>query len=403
MKTKILYVLPAGERGGAEVVFLNILDNLNKNLFEPFVIVLKDGPFISELKNQGLTPIVLKTNRIRSIKGFFETTKFIRNFIESQQIDVIHCNGTGAQIYGGFAAGHTGTPCIYHLHDSVEWSWSRQGFVHLLAQFSLPISRLFSGKQNRIQFIAVSKYVAERFQQTWGTEKNIQVIHNSIRSTNAEAVSMMSHNPVVTWIGRFQRWKGAHIFIKAAEIIHKDHPEVEFILVGGTAFGIEPDYEKELRDLAGSLNLESSLKFAGHQSSVDSFIGSADIVVHSSIRPEPFGLVILEAMNAGKPVVASNEGGPVEIVNHGVTGLLIPPNDPKELANAIVKLLQDKTLRTKMGQAAQERVQKDFNPSKMIHALEALYSELATDKVKENLKNEHHQEKNLSSSVRQRL
>lgn len=401
MKIKVLYVLPAGERGGAEVVFLNIVENLNRSLFEPFVIALKDGPFISELQDKGLTPIVLKTNRIRSVKNFFEITKFIRNFIESQQIDVVHCNGTLAQIYGGFAAGRMGARCIYHLHDSVEWSWNAQGLVHLLAQSSFAVGRFFSGKRNRMQFIAVSKYVAEKFQQTWSSRKNIQVIHNSIVVSNAATTA--NDNPVVTWIGRLQRWKGAHIFIKAAETIRKNHPEVEFKVVGGTLFGIEPEYEKELHDLAKSLNLGSSLKFFGHQSSVESFIQSADIVVHSSVRPEPFGLVILEAMSAGRPVIASNEGGPLEIVDDGVTGLLIRPNDPQELANAVIKLLQDKTLRTSLGQAARERVQTVFNPSKMIHALEAVYSELATDNAEEELQNEHHQEKSISSGIRQRL
>jgi glycosyltransferase involved in cell wall biosynthesis len=401
LKTNVLYILAAGERGGAEVVFLNIVENLNRNLFEPFVIALSDGPFISELHDHGLTPIVLKTNRIRSIKGFFEITKFIRGFIESEQIDVVHCNGTFSQIYGGYAAARMGIPCIYHLHDSVEWSWNAQGLVHLLAQMSFPVGRLFSRKPVRMEFIAVSKYVAEKFQHSWGWRKNLRVIHNAIRVSNA--ITTANQNPRVIWIGRLQRWKGAHIFVKAAEIIHTNHPEVEFKVVGGTLFGIEPEYEKELHTLAKSLNIGNSLKFVGHQSSVDTFIKTAEIVVHSSIHPEPFGLVILEAMAAGKTVIASNEGGPLEIVDDEVTGLLIPPNDPQELADAIIKLLQDKALRTRMGQAAQERIEKDFNPSKMIHALESIYSELSMISAKQELENEHHQEKSISSGIRQRL
>lgn len=403
MKTRILYILPAGEKGGAEVVFLNILENLDKNLFEPFVIALNDGPFISELRKQDLTPIVLKTNRIRSIKGFFETTKSIRKMIEDERIDLVHCNGTVAQIYGGYAAGRAGIPCIYHLHDSVEWSWNRQGLVHSLAQISFPISKVFSGFRNRLHFIAVSKYVAERFQETWGSTKNVHVIHNSIRSTNTSTTSAMNQDPVVTWIGRLQRWKGAHNFIKAAGIIHKQNPEVQFKLVGGPLFGIEPEYQTELHDLARSLNLENALTFMGHQSAVNDFIQSADVIVHSSIRPEPFGLVILEAMNQGKPVVASNEGGPLEIVEDGVTGLLIPPNDPEQLANAILKLLQDKSLREKMGKAAHERVKEHFTPAKMIQALEALYFQLTAEDLKQEFQNEHNQEKNISSGIRQRL
>ncbi len=386
LKTRILYVLPAGERGGAEVLFLNILENLNRNLFEPYVIGLQDGPFIAELQKNGLASlIVVKTNRIRNPKGFFKTTKYIRDFIKSEHIDVVHCNGTGAQIYAGFAAGLAGTPCIYHLHDAVEWSWNRQGLVHFLAQISLPVSTLFSRKRRLLQFVAVSNYVAERFQHSWGQRNNIHIIHNTIRFTNPAATvneNSRPESPLVIWIGRLQRWKGTHIFLRAAGIVHERFPEAQFCVIGGSLFGIEPDYKKELEDLAGSLSLGNSLKFAGHQTSIESFLESADIVVHSSIRPEPFGLVLLEAMSAGKPVVASNKGGPVEIVEDGVTGLLIPPNDPDELANAIITLLQNRTLRTKMGQAAKERVEQHFNPSKMMLALENLYSELACESTK---------------------
>jgi glycosyltransferase involved in cell wall biosynthesis len=403
LKTRILYILPAGEKGGAEVVFLNILENLDRSVFEPFVIVLKDGPFISELQKHDVTPVVVNTNRLRSIKGFFEITSFIRKIIEDEQIDVVHCNGTGAQIYGGYAAGLTGTQCIYHLHDSVEWSWSRQGLAYLLAQLSFPISQIFSRRRSQLHFIAVSKYIADKFQQTWGSKKNISVIHNATRRANVATTLATNQNPVIVWIGRLQRWKGAHIFIKAAAIIHKQHPEVQFKIVGGSLFGIEVDYEKELHNLAQTLNVENVLTFTGHQSSSDEFIQSADVVVHSSIRPEPFGLVIVEAMNAGKAVIASNEGGPVEIVEQGVTGLLIPPEDPEKLANAIITLLQDASLRTKMGQAAQLRVKENFTASKMIDALEGLYSQLAADNVKQQFQNEHHQEKNISSGIRQRL
>jgi glycosyltransferase involved in cell wall biosynthesis len=389
LKTRILYVLPTGERGGAEVLFLNILENLNRNLYEPFVICLQDGPFITDVKKDGLAePIVLKTDRIRSLNGFFKTTKSIRQIIESQQIDVVHSNGTGAQIYAGFAAGLTGTPCIYHLHDTVEWSWTRQGLIHFFAKMSLPISTIFSGKRKRLRFVAVSNYVAERFQQSWGLRNNIHIIHNTVRFTDSPTkTGSKMDKPLVVWIGRLQRWKGTHIFLKAAAIVNEKFPEAQFCVVGGTLFGIESEYQKELKDLAESLNLNGSLNFAGHQSCVQSFLNSADIVVHSSIQPEPFGLVLLEAMNAGKPVVASNKGGPVEIVENGVTGYLIPPNDPQELANAIITLLRNGTLRTKMGQAAQERVKKHFNPSKMIQQLQSLYSELAFENTQTN---EHH-------------
>ena len=128
--------------------------------------------------------------------------------------------------------------------------------------------------------------------------------------------------------------------------------------------------------MAKTLNLDACLGFAGHQPDARRFVAATDVFVHSSIRPDPFGLVILEAMALGKPVIASGEGGPLEIVEPNVTGLLVPPNDPERLAEAMITLLHDEALRDRMGKAGLERAERSFSVSRMMQAFETLYQNL---------------------------
>jgi glycosyltransferase involved in cell wall biosynthesis len=183
--------------------------------------------------------------------------------------------------------------------------------------------------------------------------------------------------PVAIWCGRLQRWKGAHVFLRAAAIARRSVPNARFIVVGGSLMGLEPEYHAELRSLVASLDLGPAVRFAGHQASVAPFLAEADIVVHSAIAPEPFGLVILEAMLAARPVVASAEGGPLEIVEPEVTGVLVPPGDAGALAAALVRLFGDRDLRARMGDAGRARAGREFSAPVMARRFEALYAELA--------------------------
>ena len=365
----VLYVSHAGERGGAELLLLNILKHINRDVFKPYVISLQDGPFIEELEEEARSKVtVLCAGRFSQWKDFLRTSRKIYDFIQSKKIDIVHNNGTAAQIYSSLAARISRVPNVYHLHDTVEWSWDKQGLVHFAGAFSPATTR-----------IAVSKYVANQFANSWGRNSGVFIIHNAIPDVPSESDSFnvpSSNGLQVTWCGRIQRWKGAHIFLEAASLVRKTFDRVRFLVVGGSLFGLDPDYQKELEEIVSHRNLSDVVSFVGFQSKVQNILQSSDIVVHSSIRPEPFGLVILDAMRASKPVIASNEGGPVEIVEHGVTGLLIPPKDPEKLAEAMIELLQNESLRKRMGNAGKLRMQEHFSISKMMQSVESLYYRL---------------------------
>jgi len=372
-KIRILYITPAGERGGAEVVLLTILRHLDRSRFEPAVICLQDGPLVEQLEQQAKVHVeVVPAERFRDLRHAGRVIRQLRHVTRSCAVDLVHCNGTGAHLYGSPAARLCGVPSIYHLHDVVERSWDRQGLVHLLALLAPATAT-----------IAVSHYVARCFHESWRSRRAVHVIHNAVDPGGVSSLigsegvrgeyGWPARAPLVVWCGRLQRWKGTHIFLKAAARVRQQMPTARFLVVGDALFGLDADYSGELHAMAKTLNLDACLGFAGHQPDARRFVAATDVFVHSSIRPDPFGLVILEAMALGKPVIASGEGGPLEIVEPNVTGLLVPPNDPDMLAEAMITLLQDEALRDRMGKAGLERAERSFSVSRMMQAFETLY------------------------------
>jgi glycosyltransferase involved in cell wall biosynthesis len=157
-------------------------------------------------------------------------------------------------------------------------------------------------------------------------------------------------------------------------MVHTELPKVRFVVVGGAHFS-EPNYPNELKALARSLGIEAVVEFAGHQEDVPQWMGAMDVVVHASTSPEPLGMVILEAMAMGKPVIASDAGGPREVIRHGDNGLLTPPGDARALAEAVLEVLRDENLRKHLGERGRETA-RQFDvrgfPSALVQACRSL-------------------------------
>jgi glycosyltransferase involved in cell wall biosynthesis len=136
-----------------------------------------------------------------------------------------------------------------------------------------------------------------------------------------------------------------------------------------------------LKQQVERLGLSHAVRLVGFHSDVFPFYFAADVVVLSSIEPEPFGMVLVEAMTCAKPVVATKIGAAQEIVESGVTGLLVPPQDAEHLAQAIETLLSDSDRRLRMGQAGAARVRDYFSAQRMVHELQAIYDLLVGETV----------------------
>jgi glycosyltransferase involved in cell wall biosynthesis len=171
-------------------------------------------------------------------------------------------------------------------------------------------------------------------------------------------------------VGRIAPWKGQDIFLRAfARAFPKG--EERCVLVGAPLFG-ETDYEISLHRLAEELGIASRTEFRGFRTDVWAELSRMDALVHASVTPEPFGQVILEAMAAGVPVIATDAGGPAEIIEHNKTGVLYPAADVERLASHMRRLQTDPAERERVSRNAREAV-RAYEPGGVAARLHELY------------------------------
>jgi glycosyltransferase involved in cell wall biosynthesis len=191
---------------------------------------------------------------------------------------------------------------------------------------------------------------------------------------------------LVVLVARIVRWKGHGVFLRALAPLAADHPNLHGLMVGGWSPGDnvpgplgggEP-YQKELEALVQSLGLTGRVTFMGHTNAAARVFAAADVVAHTSTRPEPFGRVIVEAMAAARPVVAAQAGGALEIVEPGVTGLLTPPGDVGALTEALHKMILNTDLRQRMGEAGRARAEREYSLKLMAERFTQVWEEVAS-------------------------
>jgi glycosyltransferase involved in cell wall biosynthesis len=175
------------------------------------------------------------------------------------------------------------------------------------------------------------------------------------------ALGVPAGAPVVGLVARLQRWKGVHVLLEAMPRLLEAHPSAHAVIVGGE-HPLEPDYREELTAVADRLGIGERVHFAGHQPDGAAWMRGFDVVVHAS-RYEPFGLVVLEAMASGTPLVAGAAGGPSEVVRDGVDGFLVGFGDAETLAERIGRYFADPVLAARMADAARERA-REFTPQR---------------------------------------
>ena len=229
--------------------------------------------------------------------------------------------------------------------------------------------------------LAISHFTAEVMTCQYRLKpEQIYVCHYSVDPTFfAPAIElrrqMPSHPPNVLFVGGNMQRKGLPILIQAAEQVLKDFPETQFWIVG------KDKAEPKMRNLCNKWQVASSFHFLGWQSQVDlvKLYAQADIFTIPSLT-EAFGVVFLEAMSAGVPVIGTNVGGIPEIIQDGQNGLLVPPSNPEALAELIIKLLRDQTLKERFQCAGLATAQR-FTVKNMMEITYGVYQKLLENRM----------------------
>lgn len=342
---KILFLDQSGKPGGAELCLVDIAKPFGENAL---VGLFADGDFRKLLEKNQIPVEVLTTQAIKVSKesGLFQALSSLAQIIplinqvvqRAKKYDLIYANTQKALVVGAIASFLARRPLVYHLHDILS-----------LEHFSKTNLRVAVNLINRCATLVIANSQASKtaFLQAGGKPNLVQVIYNGFAAKNYEidelAVRNLKENLelagkfVVGHFSRLSPWKGQHILIDALCQCPQD---VVVILVGDALFG-EQEYVKDLHEKVIALGLENRVKFLGFRADIPQLMAVCDLVAHTSIAPEPFGRVIIEAMLCGKPVVAAQAGGAIELVQDGINGFLVTPGKPQELARVINNCRQE--------------------------------------------------------------
>jgi glycosyltransferase involved in cell wall biosynthesis len=296
----------------------------------------------------------------------------VRRRLESA--DLIYCNTPKAIVIGGLVAWLTRRNLIVHLHDLL----TDEHFSPL----NLKLLGFFARRAGLV--IANSQATAESFTATGGKPSVVEVVYNGFEPSRFARAPDFSQSALRSKLslpaglmfgifGRLTRWKGQHVALEALRSL----PGVHLAIVGEALFTEDDQaYRDELHRTAMEPGLQGRVHFFGFQSEVTPLLHAMDVVAHCSVAAEPFGRVIVEAMMAGTPVVATRGGGVDEIITDSQDGFLVPPADPAALALAIGRLMQDSALASKLASAALKSARERFSMEKTVGRMHQLLKDI---------------------------
>jgi glycosyltransferase involved in cell wall biosynthesis len=346
---RVLIVMPLGEQlGGGEVMFRQLMQHGQGRGVEWIVVFTKDGPLVSETRALGIETHLVPAGRIRQIPRRIRAIRRIAAIARDRQVSLVFGWMAASQLLAGPAAWLADIPGAWYQVGHPRPDWIDRFATMCRARGILVLSKDSAAAQARIRprrplSLVYPGASLERFEVARGeSPQQLRV-----------AFGLPSEGTLIGIVGRLQRWKGMHTVIAAMPAIRARHPNSHLVIVGG-AHDTEPRYGDELRALARSRGVEGAVTFAGFQTDVPRWMQAMDIIVHASDH-EPFGIVVIEAMSLGKPIVAGSTGGPAEIITPGVDGLLAPFGDEAALAARILQYLDDPGLAITCGSAARAR------------------------------------------------
>jgi glycosyltransferase involved in cell wall biosynthesis len=383
-RPRILLLDHTAVLGGAELSILRLLRHIDTERFDCRALLFSDGPLAGQLRESGITvdilPLsdkVVTTSRHEAGRALFRMDALlatirhmwrVARFIRANQIDLVHTHSLKANFIGGFASRLAGRPCIWHLHIGITDEYMPPRVARVFRTLTRIIPRyLIANSESTLQ--SIRTYNAKR----------ATVIYPGIQYHEFAGSPPSAPNPslgaTVGLIGRISPTKGQDIFLQASVKVLQQFPNTRFQIIGSALFN-DLGYEKTVRDLAESLGVSAAVEFTGFVSDVASRLRALDIFVLASTMPEPFGQILVEAMAAGKPVIATDAGGVPEIVTHGQNGWLIPPSDPARMADAICHLLSHPEETARMAVRGQQRVAERFTIERTARDVEAVYEAL---------------------------
>ena len=352
--------------GGAERFLVDLVLHLDRDRFLPIIGCLyKEGEWAGRLRQCGIEVLTLGVPKGDiSVKGFL----IVARFLQKHHPDILHTFLEG-NWYGMPSGWFCNVPVRIVSLQNCYWHWSLK--LRLFDRFVSQFAHCA---------IACSRAVADFFcQNVWYPKRKVKVVYNGADPVRFQglptklevrrALGIPSDEIVLTTVASLTPQKGHETLLQALKYVVAEHPDVLSVLVG------DGGLREELQTLCAKLRLSDHVLFMGKRDDVPNILAASDIFVLPSLW-EGLGLAVIEAWMVGLPVVVSQVDGLTEIVHEGENGFLVPPNSPKELAERLLRLVEDRQLAIHIGRRGQEIALQRFTIQESTHQIMNIYENL---------------------------
>jgi glycosyltransferase involved in cell wall biosynthesis len=363
--------------GGAEINVFRLAPVLRAAGWDLVVLVPGTGDLTAALTQRGIRWCVYDAPAFSSTSRYLHGTKVPDPFANAhnlwalvssvqqvnavlvrEQVSVLHTNSIFSHLIGAAVARRAKVPCVWHLQD----------IVAVDSGLGLFRRALRAAARSTTFIVCISKAVARQLEDA-GLEKRIRVVYNGIDTghfipeggtPHRSAWTGENYAMVVGQVGRLTPWKGQEMLIALARSAQAEQLPIRFVIVGQDSFGL-PGYRARLQKLVQTHGLGDRVLFVDWQSDMPGVYRSLDLLVHPTVEPEPFGLVLAEAMACGMPIVYFDHGGAGEVVGAPEAGIAVKPGDIPSLWQAVKWVYTNRDQAVGMGQRARARAVSRFD------------------------------------------
>ena len=386
-RLRVVYLDHVARLSGGEIALLRLLPHLRR--VNAHVILGEEGPLTARLAQAGISVEVLpiaaaardaRKDTVRlagaSPAALLATLTYVARLtlrLRQLQPDLVHTNSLKAGVYGSLAANAAGIPVVWHLRDRIAPDYLPRPAVRLVRGL---VGRMADGVVANSLATLETLATRDRLDAVEAGARDRGRVHRVIPDSVEPSPRPRTPDRSATTfgvVGRIAPWKGQDLFVRAFAAAFPTGAE-RAVIVGAPLFG-EEGCERDLRELITRLGLAERVELRGFREDVWSELARMDVLVHTSVIPEPFGQVVLEGMAAGLPVIAPDEGGPAEVITDGETGRLFTARSVAALAAAMRALAADPQARERLGSTAQRSVGV-YHPTRVGEQLEQMYEQV---------------------------
>ncbi len=387
----MLYVDTYPKFGGGQQSLFRLVTRLSPGRYRALVALPRSSPLPPLLKTAGVASVLVpfsgSNNTLpslhrplsvaRAVVSVARVVWVIGRLARREKVDLIHANSVVAGVHALPVAMMLRLPCVVHARDFNTAPLTNRA-LRLMLRY----------RRSAVLFVshALERFYHETSDSKHYTRRHL-VIHNGVdprefrpdaqaRDLLLKELGIDSECFVVGAVGRIERWKGFDLLVEAFALVVKEHQEARLVLVGDVVFNRLKNVKTELLEKVRTLGLQDKVIFTGFRDDMSTIMAGIDLLAHSPVEPEAFGLILIEAMACGRPIVSVPLGGIPEVVHDGENGLLAQVGDPASIAGNICRIINDPVLARRMGEAGRRMVEERFNIAHRVHDIEQLYDRM---------------------------